>query len=65
MSCSLDGVVKVLDGSTFQVLATAKFTDDADNIRYDERSEAVVVGYAGPMGIRLEPRLPMARRGPW
>ena len=48
-----------------QVLATAKFTDDADNIRYDERSKAVVVGYAGAMGIRLEPRLPMARRGPW
>jgi DNA-binding beta-propeller fold protein YncE len=52
VACGLDGATKVFDGSTFQVLATAKFPDDADNIRYDERSKAVIVGYAGAKELR-------------
>src|SRR5215472_18702063 len=52
VACGLDGVTKVLDGSTFQVLATVKFPDDADNIRYDPRSKGVIVGYAGAKQLR-------------
>jgi DNA-binding beta-propeller fold protein YncE len=52
VACGLDGVTKVLDGNTFQVLATVKFPDDADNIRYDPRSQGVIVGYAGAKQLR-------------
>src|SRR5271154_80901 len=31
----VDGATKILDGATFQLLQTVKFSDDADNIRYD------------------------------
>src|SRR5215475_14582356 len=30
-----DGTVKVFDGTSFQLLTTAKFSGDADNLRYD------------------------------
>ncbi|HYM75573.1 MAG TPA: hypothetical protein VE377_06305 [Candidatus Dormibacteraeota bacterium] len=52
VACGLDGVTKVFDGHTFQVLATVKFPDDADNIRYDPRSKGVIVGYAGAKELR-------------
>ena len=52
VACGLDGVTKVFDGTTFQVLRTAKFPDDADNIRYDSRSKGVIVGYAGAKQLR-------------
>jgi hypothetical protein len=52
VACGLDGVTKVFDGNTFQVLATVKFPDDADNIRYDPRSKGVIVGYAGAKQLR-------------
>lgn len=52
VACGLDGVTKVFDGKTFQVLATIKFPDDADNIRYDPRSKGVIVGYAGAKQLR-------------
>jgi DNA-binding beta-propeller fold protein YncE len=52
VACGLDGVSKVFDGNTFQVLATVKFPDDADNIRYDPRSKGVIVGYAGAKQLR-------------
>src|SRR5229473_4421127 len=52
VACALDGVVKVFDGATFQVLATAKFPDDSDNIRYDSRGKRVIVGYAGAKELR-------------
>src|SRR5262249_27640211 len=47
VACGLDGVTKVFDATSFQALATVKFPDDADNIRYDPRSKGVIVGYAG------------------
>src|ERR1700732_3385246 len=47
VACAVDGVVKIYDGATFQALATAKFPDDSDNIRYDVRGKRVIVGYAG------------------
>ena len=52
VACGLDGVTKVFEGTTFQVLATVKFPDDADNIRYDARSKGVIVGYAGAKQLR-------------
>jgi DNA-binding beta-propeller fold protein YncE len=52
VACALDGSTKVFDGTSFQVLATVKFPDDADNIRYDSRSRNVIVGYAGAKQLR-------------
>ncbi len=52
VACALDGVTKIFDGTTFQVLATVKFPDDADNIRYDVRRKGVIVGYAGAKQLR-------------
>jgi DNA-binding beta-propeller fold protein YncE len=52
VACGGDGRVKIFDGSTFQLLATAKFPDDADNLRYDDRHHLVVVGYAGAKALR-------------
>jgi DNA-binding beta-propeller fold protein YncE len=52
VACGLDGVTKIFDGTTFKVLATLKFPDDADNIRYDARSKGVIVGYAGAKQLR-------------
>jgi DNA-binding beta-propeller fold protein YncE len=48
----VDGATKIFDATTFQVLETAKFSDDADNIRYDARSRGVAVGYGGEKGLR-------------
>ncbi len=47
-----DGVVKIFDGTTFRVLTSVRFTDDADNIRYDQRDHRVIVGYAGAKQLR-------------
>ena len=47
-----DGITKIFDGTTFEVLKTVKFTDDADNIRYDQRDHQVIVGYAGAKQLR-------------
>ena len=52
VACGLDGVTKIFDGTTFQILATVKFSDDADNIRHDARSKGVIVGYAGAKQLR-------------
>ncbi|HMB82625.1 MAG TPA: hypothetical protein VKI40_01105 [Terriglobales bacterium] len=52
VACGLDGVTKIFDGTTFQLLATVKFPDDADNIRYDARGKGVIVGYAGAKQLR-------------
>ena len=52
VACGLDGVTKIFDGTTFQILASVKFPDDADNIRYDARSKGVIVGYAGAKQLR-------------
>ena len=52
VASAVDGVVKIYDGATFQVLATAKFPDDSDNIRHDPRGKRVIVGYAGAKQLR-------------
>jgi DNA-binding beta-propeller fold protein YncE len=52
VACALDGTTRIYDGSTFRLLTTVKFPDDADNIRYDVRSKSVIVGYAGAKALR-------------
>jgi hypothetical protein len=51
-----DGNTRIYDGTGFQLLATVKFSDDADNIRYDARSRNVVVGYGGEKALRSRPQ---------
>jgi hypothetical protein len=52
VACGLDGTTKIFDGTSFVLLGTVKFPDDADNIRYDARSKSVIVGYAGAKELR-------------
>ena len=52
VACGLDGVTKIYDGTTFDLVGSVKFPDDADNIRYDARSTSVIVGYAGAKELR-------------
>ena len=47
VSSSGDGTVKVFDGTTFQLLQTAKLSTDADNMRFDARNKHLVVAYGG------------------
>jgi len=42
-----DGTVRIFDGSTFKLLKSAGFQDDADNLRYDQSEGLVYVGYGG------------------
>lgn len=42
-----DGVVKVFDGTTFQLLQTTPLGSDADNMRFDARNRHVVAAYGG------------------
>ncbi len=51
-ACAGDGTTKVFDGGAFRVLATVKYSGDADNIRYDARNQRIVVGYGdGALGL--------------
>lgn len=52
----VDGSARIFDGATFQLLDMMKFSDDADNIRYDARSHGVIVGYGGEKGLRGRPQ---------
>ncbi len=46
------GACDVFDGSSFKPLKSIKFSDDADNIRYDAETRRVYVGYgSGGLGI--------------
>lgn len=42
-----DGTVKIFDGTTFQLLQNVTLDLDADNVRYDARSQHIIVGYGG------------------
>lgn len=52
IACGLDGVTKILDGTTFKEVATVKFPDDADNIRAGADGKGAIVGYAGAKQLR-------------
>ena len=40
-----DGTCKILDADTYKLIDTVKFSDDADQIRYDPSAKRVYVGY--------------------
>jgi DNA-binding beta-propeller fold protein YncE len=46
------GVCKIYDGKSFQVIGELQFEDDADNVRYDETSKKIYVGF-GSGGIAV------------
>ncbi len=46
------GACDVFDGSSFKLIKSVKFSDDADNVRYDAKARRVYVGYgSGGLGI--------------
>jgi DNA-binding beta-propeller fold protein YncE len=52
VACAQDGATKLFDAGTLQPLETAKFSGDADNIRYDVRGHRIIVGYGdGALGF--------------
>jgi len=52
VACAKDGATKLFDAGTFQLLETVKFSDDADNIRYDARGHRIIAGYGdGALGF--------------
>jgi len=42
-----DGAVRVFEGTSFQLLKTVEYGDDADNLRYDSARQRVYVGFGG------------------
>ncbi|HEY4444366.1 MAG TPA: hypothetical protein VGN30_08775 [Steroidobacteraceae bacterium] len=52
VACGGNGATQIFDGTSFQAIATVKFPEDADNIRYDARGKHVIVGYAGAKELR-------------
>src|SRR5437667_156130 len=46
------GILKIYDGKSFQPLGELNFKDDADNVRYDDASKKVYVGF-GSGGIAV------------
>jgi YVTN family beta-propeller protein len=56
VASSKDGTVKMFDGTSFELLKTIEYGDDADNLRYDSARERVYVGYgSGGLGeLNLE-----------
>jgi DNA-binding beta-propeller fold protein YncE len=47
-----DGICKIYDGKSFQVVGELNFQDDADNVRYDEATKKIYVGF-GSGGIAV------------
>jgi DNA-binding beta-propeller fold protein YncE len=46
------GACDILDGASFKRIKSVKFSDDADNVRYDAAARRVYVGYgSGGLGI--------------
>lgn len=47
-----DGSLRIFDGTSFQLLKTISYGDDADNVRYDAQEDHIWVGYgAGALGV--------------
>src|SRR5213592_118352 len=46
------GICKIYDGKSFQVVGELDFKDDADNVRYDEATKKIYVGF-GSGGIAI------------
>jgi DNA-binding beta-propeller fold protein YncE len=51
VASSKDGTVKIFDATSFGLLKTVEYGDDADNLRYDSSRERIYVGYgSGGLG---------------
>lgn len=47
-----DGTLRIFDGSSYNLLDTINFAEDADNLRYDPQARDLYVGYgAGALGV--------------
>lgn len=47
-----DGSCKILDAATYKLIDTVKFSDDADQLRYDPVAKRIYVGYGeGAIGV--------------
>src|SRR2546428_196571 len=47
-----DGSCRIYDGKTFGLIATVKFSGDADNVRFDRPAKRLYVGYGdGALGV--------------
>ncbi len=47
-----DGTLRIYDGSSYRLLKTVEFGDDADNVRYDAAQKRIYVGYgSGALGV--------------
>jgi glutamine cyclotransferase len=46
------GICKIYDGKSFHAVGELRFEDDADNVRYDETSQKIYVGF-GSGGIAI------------
>jgi WD40 repeat protein len=47
-----DGTCKIFDATTYKLVDTVKFADDADQLRYDPATKRVYVGYGdGAIGM--------------
>jgi YVTN family beta-propeller protein len=42
-----DGSVRIFDGTSYALIKTLDYGDDADNLRYDTGRQKVIVGYGG------------------
>ena len=42
-----DGICKIYDGKSFAVVGELNLQDDADNVRYDEATKKIYVGFGG------------------
>lgn len=49
------GIFKTYDAKSFQAIGELNFNDDADNVRYDEATKKIYVGF-GSGGIAAAPR---------
>jgi DNA-binding beta-propeller fold protein YncE len=50
------GICKIYDGKSFQPVGELNFKDDADNIRYDEATKKIYIGFgSGGIGIVSAP----------
>jgi DNA-binding beta-propeller fold protein YncE len=47
-----DGIFKIYDGKSFQQITELNFKDDADNVRYDDATKNIYVGF-GSGGIAI------------
>ena len=52
IACGQDGTVRIFDATSFRPIASVKFPEDADNLRYDATRKQIIVGYAGAKQLR-------------